>query len=426
MAKTFQSLSDLFVFFIHKSECNVGIFSKRLLEKALFPAKRIFHQSIELPLEILSAFQTAFHSLKRSYFLADDMGNCNSEHADSNKRNQKINAIIEKDRRTDELVIKLLLLGAGESGKSTVLKQMKIIHDNGFSPEEARQKRTVVHSNVIQSMGALINGLQIVKVPLANSGNTEHASRIIQCLERKEETNGMTKELYDSVYALWNDKGIKAAFERKDEFYLHDSAAYFLDSLERIYPDSYVPTEQDILHTRVATMGVIEVMFRMKNKTWRVFDVGGQRSQRKKWIHCFDDAKAIIYVASLSEYDQVLVEDNVTNRMQESIHLFKQVINSKFFTSTSVILFLNKKDLFAQKIGHGRSLTITFPDYKGSESYEPASHYIEKRYLSVNENPNKNIYCHHTCATDTEQVQFVLDSVLDTILSSKLKGCGLY
>lgn len=48
------------------------------------------------------------------------------------------------------------------------------------------------------------------------------------------------------------------------------------------------------------------------NKILRVFDVGGQRSQRKKWIHCFDDAKAIIYVASLSEYDQVLEEDNLT------------------------------------------------------------------------------------------------------------------
>ncbi|EFO89083.1 hypothetical protein CRE_15098 [Caenorhabditis remanei] len=59
-------------------------------------------------------------------------------------------------------------------------------------------------------------------------------------------------------------------------------------------------------------MGVIEVKFNMKGKVFRVFDVGGQRSQRKKWIHCFDDAKALIYVASLSEYDQVLLEDNTT------------------------------------------------------------------------------------------------------------------
>ncbi|CAJ0582553.1 unnamed protein product, partial [Mesorhabditis spiculigera] len=328
------------------------------------------------------------------------MGNCDSAQAESNKRNQKINASLENDRRTSELVIKLLLLGAGESGKSTVLKQMKIIHDNGFTPAEAREKRAVVHANLIQVMGALIEGLNAVKIPLANATNMDHVALILHTLERKEEQNGLTKPLYNSIKALWDDKGVRAAYERKDEFYLHDSAAYFLDALDRISDENYVPTEQDILHTRVATMGVIEVMFKMKNKTWRVFDVG--------------------------EYDQVLIEDNVTNRMQESIHLFKQVINSKFFTSTSVILFLNKKDLFAQKIGNGRSLTAAFPDYKGAETYEAASHYIEKKYLHVNENPNKNVYCHHTCATDTEQVQFVLDSVLDTILSSKLKGCGLY
>uniref|UniRef100_A0A914RMQ4 Uncharacterized protein n=1 Tax=Parascaris equorum TaxID=6256 RepID=A0A914RMQ4_PAREQ len=183
--------------------------------------------------------------------------------------------------------------------------------------------------------------------------------------------------------------------------------ASFLDSLERIYDPKYIPTEQDILHTRVATMGVIEVTFTMKNKIWRVFDVGGQRSQRKKWIHCFDDAKAVIFVAALSEYDQLLSEDNATNRIQESLQLFKQ-------------------DLFMEKIGKGRSLKIAFPEYSGPETYEACSKYIEKKFFMANEVPNKLIYCHHTCATDTQQVQFVLDSVLDTILSNKLKGCGLY
>uniref|UniRef100_A0A158PCN9 G-protein alpha subunit n=1 Tax=Angiostrongylus cantonensis TaxID=6313 RepID=A0A158PCN9_ANGCA len=188
----------------------------------------------------------------------------------------------------------------------------------------------------------------------------------------------------------------------------------FLDSLDRIYDKNFVPTEQDILRTRIATMGVIEVCFHMKNKFWRVFDVGGQRSQRKKWVHCFDDAKAIIYVASLSEYDQVLLEDNKTNRMQESLQLFRQVVNNKYFVRTSVILFLNKKDIFEKKIRHGE------------ENYDEAAKYIEMQFLAANENREKSVYTHLTCATDTQQVQFVLDSVLDTILSSRLKGYGLY
>ncbi|VDO92786.1 unnamed protein product [Heligmosomoides polygyrus] len=258
------------------------------------------------------------------------------------------------------------------------------------------------------------------------SAAEDYAALIKKVLEKKDEFQPLSEEMYKAIKTLWNDKGVEAAYERRDEFYLHDSAKYFLDSLDRIYDKNFVPTEQDILRTRIATMGVIEVCFTMKNKLWRVFDVGGQRSQRKKWIHCFDDAKAVIYVASLSEYDQVLIEDEATNRMQESLQLFRQVINNKYFVNTSVILFLNKKDLFEKKIGHGKSLRIAFPHYKGGENYDEASKYIEAQFMAANDNREKSIYTHLTCATDTQQVQFVLDSVLDTILSSKLKGCGLY
>uniref|UniRef100_A0A915CJQ3 G-protein alpha subunit n=2 Tax=Parascaris univalens TaxID=6257 RepID=A0A915CJQ3_PARUN len=316
--------------------------------------------------------------------------------------------------------------GAGESGKSTVLKQMKIIHDNGYSPDEALQKKSMVHANAIQSIGAILNGMHELKIPLASPKNQDYARFIQGIIARKEELGPMTKEIYTAIKQLWADKSVQVAFTRKDEYYLNDSARYFLDSLERIYDPKYIPTEQDILHTRVATMGVIEVTFTMKNKIWRVFDVGGQRSQRKKWIHCFDDAKAVIFVAALSEYDQLLSEDNATNRIQESLQLFKQVCNSRYFIETNMILFLNKKDLFMEKIGKGRSLKIAFPEYSGPETYEACSKYIEKKFFMANEVPNKLIYCHHTCATDTQQVQFVLDSVLDTILSNKLKGCGLY
>uniref|UniRef100_A0A915CIW2 G-protein alpha subunit n=2 Tax=Parascaris univalens TaxID=6257 RepID=A0A915CIW2_PARUN len=204
--------------------------------------------------------------------------------------------------------------GAGESGKSTVLKQMKIIHDNGYSPDEALQKKSMVHANAIQSIGAILNGMHELKIPLASPKNQDYARFIQGIIARKEELGPMTKEIYTAIKQLWADKSVQVAFTRKDEYYLNDSARYFLDSLERIYDPKYIPTEQDILHTRVATMGVIEVTFTMKNKIWRVFDVGGQRSQRKKWIHCFDDAKAVIFVAALSEYDQLLSEDNATVR----------------------------------------------------------------------------------------------------------------
>uniref|UniRef100_A0A914QVU4 Uncharacterized protein n=1 Tax=Panagrolaimus davidi TaxID=227884 RepID=A0A914QVU4_9BILA len=110
--------------------------------------------------------------------------------------------------------------------------------------------------------------------------------------------------------------------------------------------------------------------------------------------------------------------------MKESLQLFEQVCNNKYFVDTGIILFLNKKDLFAEKIGKSTSIKLAFPTYNGPEAYEPCAKYIERQFFMANKVPNKSIYSHQTCATDTKQVQFVLDSVLDTILSTKLKGCG--
>ena len=108
----------------------------------------------------------------------------------------------------------------------------------------------------------------------------------------------------------------------------------FLDDLDRLGQKDYQPTEQDILRTRVKTTGIVEVHFSFKNLNFkyglflnfffyylkltasisfhRLFDVGGQRSERKKWIHCFEDVTAIIFCVAMSEYDQVLHEDETT------------------------------------------------------------------------------------------------------------------
>jgi len=97
----------------------------------------------------------------------------------------------------------------------------------------------------------------------------------------------------------------------------------------------------------------------------RMFDVGGQRSERKKWIHCFEGVTAIIFCVALSGYDLVLAEDEEMNRMIESMKLFDSICNNKWFVETSIILFLNKKDLFEEKIAKS-PLTICFPEYTGN------------------------------------------------------------
>ena len=114
-----------------------------------------------------------------------------------------------------------------------------------------------------------------------------------------------------------------------------------------------------------------------------MFDVGGQRSERKKWIHCFENVTSIIFCVALSEYDQVLLEESSQNRMMESLVLFDSVVNSRWFMRTSIILFLNKVDLFKGKLKKS-PLQNYFQDYSGGDDVNRAAKYLLWRFNQVN------------------------------------------
>jgi guanine nucleotide-binding protein subunit alpha len=83
----------------------------------------------------------------------------------------------------------------------------------------------------------------------------------------------------------------------------------FVGDMDRLFSKDYMPTDQDILRTRLRTTGITETVFELGNLTYRMFDVGGQRSERKKWIHVFDNVQVVLFLVAISGYDHVLVED---------------------------------------------------------------------------------------------------------------------
>ncbi|ERE80597.1 guanine nucleotide binding protein alpha O [Cricetulus griseus] len=330
---------------------------------------------------------------------------------------------IEKNLKEDGISaakdVKLLLLGAGESGKSTIVKQMKIIHEDGFSGEDVKQYKPVVYSNTIQSLAAIVRAMDTLGVEYGDKERKADSKMVCDVVSRMEDTEPFSAELLSAMMRLWGDSGIQECFNRSREYQLNDSAKYYLDSLDRIGAADYQPTEQDILRTRVKTTGIVETHFTFKNLHFRLFDVGGQRSERKKWIHCFEDVTAIIFCVALSGYDQVLHEDETTNRMHESLKLFDSICNNKWFTDTSIILFLNKKDIFEEKITKS-PLTICFPEYTGPSAFTEAVAHIQGQYESKNKSAHKEIYTHVTCATDTNNIQFVFDAVTDNRMHESL------
>ena len=93
-------------------------------------------------------------------------------------------------------------------------------------------------------------------------------------------------------------------------------------------------------------------------------DVGGQKSERRKWIHCFEGVDAVMYLTAISEYDQFLAEDDTQNRLEESLNLFNTIIHYPWFLASPIILFMNKIDLLKEKLEYS-NLADTWPDFNG-------------------------------------------------------------
>lgn len=193
---------------------------------------------------------------------------------------------------------------------------------------------------------------------------------------------------------------------------------------------SYVPTTRDILHARKATKGIIEHEYVMRSIPFHFVDVGGQRSQRQRWYLCFESVTSILFLTSSSEFDQVLYEDRRTNRLVESCDVFEAIVNNTVFGSVSIILFLNKTDLLADKIRQTATGGPTIRDYFAQFSGDP--HRLEDvqqfelgLFGARRRDRSRPLFHHFTTAVDTENIKFVFRAVRDTILQNNLNSLML-
>eukprot|EP00808_Paulinella_micropora_P014684 g27315.t1 len=364
------------------------------------------------------------------------MGLCSSSEDMAGKRNN--DAIDEQmhDAREEEgQTHKLLLLGAGESGKSTLFKQMINIYGKGFTQKDRKAYIPIIYRNTVNSVEELVKQCYAAKSKgwppecTNNDPNVETSMQYIK--ELKYDDVSLPEELVQHIKVFWASPAAQAVYLRKSEFQLNDSAKYFLDKVgETAKMD--LPTDEDILRARVRTTGIVENEFEIDQNKFKMYDVGGQRNERKKWIHCFEEVTAVIFVAGISEYDQVLYEDENVNRITESLNLFENICNSRWFRDTSVILFLNKCDLFKEKI-YKVPLTITFSkEYEefmkandpNGDAYTLGTAFLEQEFLKRN-HFKKPIYSHVTCATDQRNVEVVFNGVKDIVVRGALQTAGL-
>ncbi|KAL7170814.1 hypothetical protein ACSBR2_035647 [Camellia fascicularis] len=304
----------------------------------------------------------------------------NQADTEENAQTEEIERRIERETKAENHIQKLLLLGAGESGKSTIFKQIKLLFQTGFDEAELKSYISVIHANVYQTIKILYDGSKEFAqnetdsskyvVSIENEGIGEKLSEIGGRLDYP----CLTKELAQEMEALWKDAAIQETYSRGNELQVPDCAHYFMENLQRFSDVNYVPTKDDVLNARVRTTGVVEIQFspvgenKKSGEVYRLFDVGGQRNERRKWIHLFEGVTAVIFCASISEYDQTLFEDESKNRMMETKELFDWVLKQPCFEKTSFMLFLNKFDIFEKKV-----LKVPLNVCEWFKDYQPVS-----------------------------------------------------
>ncbi|KAK1417033.1 hypothetical protein QVD17_26155 [Tagetes erecta] len=372
----------------------------------------------------------------------------NQATTEENDKAAEIERRIEQETKAEKHIQKLLLLGAGESGKSTIFKQIKLLFQTGFDERELQSYTSVIHANVYQTIKILHDGAK--ELALSDAGSSKYDLSIDnkEIGEKLSEIGGrldyprLTEELVQDILKIWSDPAIQETYARGNELQVPDCADYFMENLQRLSEANYIPTKEDVLHARVRTTGVVEIQFspvgenKKSGEVYRLYDVGGQRNERRKWIHLFDGVTAVIFCAAISEYDQTLFEDENKNRIMETKELFEWVLKQKCFEKTSFMLFLNKFDIFEKKVSNvPLNVCEWFKDYQpvstGKQEVEHAYEFVKKKFEELY---YQNVTCDHqdrvfkiyrTTALDQKLVKKTFKLVDETLRRRNLFEAGL-
>jgi guanine nucleotide-binding protein subunit alpha len=323
--------------------------------------------------------------------------------------------------------VKVLLLGSGDSGKSTILKQMRLIHRVPFQPHEIEFYRQLVFQNLTYGIKCVLDAMEDLDiVPTEASGP---AARLIEDAPDIKDGERYPPEYHEALASLWRDESVQRAIERGNEYALPENLRYFFPRLDRLFAAGYAPTSMDIVHTRARTIGITETAFKLRDQEMLMVDVGGQKSERRKWIHCFQDVTSILFLVSLSGYDQCLVEDKDANQMQDAMTIWDSICHSQWFKQTSIILFLNKNDLFEEKVPNS-DIKNFFPDFDGAPGdIQAGRDYFKKRFARLAQKAGRSkereVYIHTTTATDTALLKVVMTAVEDIVMRGNLEHAAL-
>ncbi|KAH8795923.1 guanine nucleotide binding protein, alpha subunit [Flagelloscypha sp. PMI_526] len=327
--------------------------------------------------------------------------------------------------------VKVLLLGSGDSGKSSFLQQMRIIHNIPWTSQETETYRHLVFENLVSGMKSVLDVMEGLGITPSADIQANSWLQLLEDAPVVKDGDPFPADYFYILKKLWADSSVQQAISRGNEAALPENLSYFFGSLERLFQPDYSPSSQDIVMTRMRTTGIIETPFQINNLELLIVDIGCQKSERRKWIHCFQDVASILFLVSLAGYDQCLAEDKNANQMQDAMAIWDSLCHSQWFKKTAMILFFTKVELFKERIMYS-PIKNFFPDSEGPErDYIAGRDYFKKRFsrLAVKSIPTpqpgerREVYFHCATEIDLSGLKVVIRAVEEYISLSFLPTC---
>ncbi|KZT08404.1 G-alpha-domain-containing protein [Laetiporus sulphureus 93-53] len=312
------------------------------------------------------------------------------------------------------------------------LRQVEVILNRllGVNPDETDDADLVLDSGRLSEVAIRSNcGWQTLM-------RTERSSPSSRFLSDLDDARRILEACRDDIVSMCEDAVVRRILHEQGVVLLNEPG-FFFDQAERIASMTYEPTPEDILRARLRTVGVEEHRLVMetltasmeKGREWVFYDVGGARGQRATWASYFEDVNAVMFLCPLSGFDQVLSEDRAVNRLIDTMKLWKVISSSKLLQNATFVLFLNKSDILRKKLDSGVLFRDHIEQYKDQPNdFDSVTTYIKKVLLAIHKDntPKKrDVHVHITCATDTNMMSIVLNSIHDVILMNALETTSL-
>ena len=311
----------------------------------------------------------------------------------------------------------ILLLGLPLSGKSTIFRQITLLHKGEYDEESLKLLTPIIVHNTLTSICNILQFLTDSNSPsLFEDPHTSDDVRTLLEFEKNIFEKRVSDDIWDCIERLWANKLIRQSIEHFDhnEYFLLDSASYFLDNVSRIRDPFYKPNNSDVMRYYVRTTGFHELNINLNNQNKSTVEVLDCGSDHRRWVHAFNSRfrdKVVVFCVSLSDYNLIRYRDQHTNRLHFSLTLFESLLK-KIDDHVPVILLLNKVDIFQQKL-EKIPLKVSFPDYEGNDVVEEACQFIRQKFEVLGEIEGREIHSFVTCAVDLESSGTLWKNILE-------------